>query len=70
MKINLGFLPLLTIIFVTLKLANLIDWSWWWVLSPLILGVILAAAMILFVLIVAAMVGGKRNGVEIPWRRG
>ena len=25
----------LTIVFVTLKLTNHIDWSWWWVLSPL-----------------------------------
>lgn len=26
---------LLTILFVGLKLTNCIDWSWWWVLSPL-----------------------------------
>jgi len=26
---------LLTILFVGLKLTNQIDWSWWWVLSPL-----------------------------------
>ena len=26
---------LLTILFVALKLTNSIDWSWWWVLSPL-----------------------------------
>jgi membrane protein YdbS with pleckstrin-like domain len=25
---------LLTVAFVVLKLLNLIDWSWWWVLSP------------------------------------
>ena len=24
----------LTLIFVTLKLCNVIDWSWWWILSP------------------------------------
>ena len=30
-----GFLGLLTIIFVTLKLIGTITWSWWWVLSPL-----------------------------------
>ncbi len=25
----------LTLIFVVLKLTNLIAWSWWWVLAPL-----------------------------------
>lgn len=25
----------LAIIFIVLKLTNLIDWSWWWVLCPL-----------------------------------
>lgn len=26
---------LLTVVFVTLKLCHVIDWSWWWVLSPM-----------------------------------
>jgi hypothetical protein len=30
-----GFFSLLTLIFITLKLTYVIDWSWWWVLSPL-----------------------------------
>ena len=25
---------LLTVVFVTLKLCNVINWSWWWVISP------------------------------------
>lgn len=29
------FSAVLTIIFVILKLTNHIDWSWWWVLSPM-----------------------------------
>lgn len=32
---KLGFFSVLTLIFVTLKLTNVIAWSWWWVLSPL-----------------------------------
>jgi len=32
---GIGFFGLLTIIFITLKLTDHIDWSWWWVLSPL-----------------------------------
>ena len=30
-----GFTGLLTVLFVGLKLTNVIAWSWWWVLSPL-----------------------------------
>jgi hypothetical protein len=35
MKISLGFLDVLTLIFIALKLTNVIAWSWWWVLSPM-----------------------------------
>ena len=31
---GIGFLELLTIAFIVLKLCAVIDWSWWWVLSP------------------------------------
>lgn len=32
---GLGFVSALTIAFVVLKLCDEINWSWWWVLSPL-----------------------------------
>ncbi len=32
---GIGFVGLLTIVFITLKLTGTIAWSWWWVLSPL-----------------------------------
>lgn len=32
---GIGFLGLLTIVFIVLKLTNLIAWSWWWVLAPI-----------------------------------
>jgi len=32
---GVGFLGLLTILFIGLKMTDYIDWSWWWVLSPL-----------------------------------
>lgn len=48
--INLSWL--LFIVFMVLKLTKLIDWSWWWVSSPLwlpfVVGLVLA---ILFALI-------------------
>lgn len=35
---GIGFGGLLTILFIGLKLGGVIDWSWWWVLSPLWIG--------------------------------
>lgn len=32
---GVSFTGLLTILFVGLKLTNYINWSWWWVVSPL-----------------------------------
>lgn len=32
-----AFATILTIVFIVLKLTNTIDWSWWWVLSPVII---------------------------------
>lgn len=32
---GIGFVGLLTILFIGLKLTGYIDWSWWWVLSPI-----------------------------------
>ena len=33
--VGMGPLDLVTIVFITLKLCKVIDWSWWWVFSPL-----------------------------------
>jgi len=38
------FLPALALLFIALKLTHVIDWSWFWVLSPLLL---IAAAVII-----------------------
>lgn len=32
---GIGFTGLLTIVFIVLKLTHVIDWSWWWILSPI-----------------------------------
>jgi hypothetical protein len=31
---GIGFVGLLTILFIGLKLTGYITWSWWWVLAP------------------------------------
>lgn len=45
---ELGFLEVLTLIFITLKLTGLIAWPWLYVLSPMLIGV--SAAIIIFVI--------------------
>jgi hypothetical protein len=37
----------LFIVFLILKLTNNIDWSWWWVTSPLWIGLAIAIAVLL-----------------------
>ena len=48
---GVGFLGLLTLVFITLKLLNVIQWSWWWVLSPIWLPILLAAIIVLGIVI-------------------
>ena len=45
-----GFIGLLTIAFIVLKICNIIDWSVWWVLSPIWIPV---AFVILIVIIIS-----------------
>lgn len=45
---GIGFIGLLTILFIGLKLTNYIAWSWWWVLSPV---------WITFVVVILLIVG-------------
>ena len=40
------FLPMLAILFIGLKLAEVIAWSWWLVLLPLYGGLVLALALL------------------------
>lgn len=48
---GLGLSTILTIIFVVLKLVNVIDWSWWWVFSPTLISTGLSILIIIGVVI-------------------
>lgn len=48
---GIGFTGLLTIVFIVLKLLDKIDWSWWWVLSPLWIMAALAVVIITILII-------------------
>ncbi len=45
-----GFTPLLTVLFIGLKLTHQIEWSWWWVLSPIWITFALVLAFLLVLL--------------------
>jgi len=45
---GIGFVGLLTIVFIVLKLIGQIDWSWWWVLSPVWISAIITILIIVF----------------------
>lgn len=52
---GIGFSGLLTILFIGLKLTHYIDWSWWWVLSPLWIGFGVILTILFIVVILAAI---------------
>ena len=50
---GIGLSTILFVVFLVLKLCNVIDWSWWWVTSPLwisfglwVIGVIVYATIL------------------------
>jgi hypothetical protein len=40
---------IVTIVFLILKLTGVIDWSWWWVLSPLWISALFTAFILLLI---------------------
>ena len=54
---GIGFVGILTIVFITLKLTGYIAWSWWWVLSPLWITPIVV--ILIFFIVVLAIARGR-----------
>jgi hypothetical protein len=52
---GVGFVGLLTIVFIVLKLTGYIAWSWWWVLSPILFSVGFVLLIILPIAVIVAM---------------
>ena len=52
---GIGFCGLLTIAFIVLKLCNVIDWAWVWVLSPLWLPLAVGIVVIAFMSFVSTL---------------
>ena len=56
---GLGLGGVLTVVFVVLKLVGVINWSWWWVLSPIWIS--LAATLVIALFCVMACVIFRRR---------
>jgi len=52
---GIGFVGLLTIVFIVLKLTGYIDWSWWWVLSPIWIAASMAAVFVLLAIVIIGL---------------
>jgi len=59
-----GFLTIVTLIFVALKLASQIAWSWWWVLSPLLIPLSLAFGTAVIAGIVIGIIKMVKLGLD------
>lgn len=58
---QIGFLGILNLIFITLKLTDYIDWSWWWVMAPLWVPFAIVIVVAAFVLSMGGALNIKRK---------
>jgi len=54
---GLGLGTILFLIFLVLKLTNYIDWSWWWVFSPLWIPLVLIGLILLIIYLLKLFIG-------------
>jgi hypothetical protein len=52
---GIGFAGVLTILFIGLKLTHFINWSWWWILSPLWISAIISIFLLLVAIIIVTL---------------
>lgn len=57
---GIGFCGMLTILFIGLKLGNIVDWSWWWVLAPMWLPLTVVVGIMLAVYGVAIFAATRK----------
>ena len=58
---GIGFVGLLQIVFIVLKLVGVISWSWWWVLAPMWISVVFVTIILLIPVIVARKLNGRKK---------
>ena len=63
------FTSLLTVAFIVLKLCKVIDWSWWWVLSPLWIPILILIVIGIIWLIYKILHSRKKHREFEEWRQ-
>lgn len=58
---GIGFGSLLLLLFLGLKLGGVIDWSWWWVLSPLWIAITLVLFLAFLIVLAKASCPSKKR---------
>ncbi|MBL5841356.1 hypothetical protein I4U30_24180 [Enterobacter asburiae] len=61
---KIGFMALLALVFITLKLCGVIAWSWWLVLLPLYFGLALVIGVIVLFFLGVFGVAGVSSIIE------
>ena len=56
------------IVFLVLKLCNVIDWSWWWVTAPLWIPFAIGV-VILLIIVIVALIGTLIDNIKHKRRR-
>lgn len=59
--IRMGFAEILTLIFIILRLTNVIDWSWWLVLLPELIAL---SIYIIFYIVVIILISTRNKRLE------
>ena len=56
---GIGFVGLLQVVFIVLKLCGVIDWSWKWVLSPIWISLLVVLVIFIIVIVFFKWINGK-----------
>jgi len=68
---GIGLPGVLFIVFLVLKLTGNIDWSWWWVTSPLWIPLLAAFAILItliFVFVGMLMIGYTKEDIKLKFK--
>lgn len=59
--VSVPFCSLLSIAFIVLKLCNVINWSWWWVLAPLWMPFAIGFGIVIIIFVVCLIIACLRR---------
>ena len=53
---GIGFTGALQLLFIGLKLAGFIQWSWWWVMAPTWIPLLIIVALLCVLVLISALI--------------